>query len=225
MAIKLAFSSKHLQINKANTSMVVAVAISSFVVVFSLVAVKALISQRNYQARVINKKEVARDQLNANIASSEALVTAYKNFVGSSQNMLGGDPKGAGDRDGDNAKLILDALPSKYDFPALTTSVEKLILQNSLKIESITGTDDQLAQQDNEDSANPEPVEMPFEVTVAGTYDRIKNIVSVFEKSIRPLNAISLKLTATEDQVQLELKAKSYYQPAKNLKIRTEVVK
>src|SRR5689334_3056449 len=97
-------TSKKLQINKANSVMITAVAITSFIVVFSLVASKALLSQRGYQARVITKKEKARDQLKQNVTESEKLIASYKSFVSTSQNIIGGNPNGTGDKDGDSAK-------------------------------------------------------------------------------------------------------------------------
>lgn len=218
-------SSKHVQIDKANASMVTAIAISTFLVVFSLVSVKALISQRNYQARVISKKEAARDQLKKNIEASDDLIVAYKAFVGSPANVLGGNPKGTGEKDGDNARIILDALPSKYDYPALTTSIEKLITKNGLKIDTISGTDEQLTQQSNVSSSKPEPVKMPFEVSVGGGYDKIKNIVSIFDRSIRPFSFTKLTLTADGKNLQLEISANTFYQPAKNLDLGKEIVK
>lgn len=218
-------SSKHLQIDKANASMVTAIAITTFLVVFSLVSVKALISQRNYQARVIDKKESARDQLKKNIEASDDLIVSYKAFVSSPSNILGGNPQGSGEKDGDNARIILDALPSKYDYPALATSVEKLITKNGLKIDSITGTDDQLNQQGKDSSSAPKPFDMPFEVSVTASPEKIKDIINIFDKSIRPFSFTSITITAQGGNLQLNIKAKTFYQPAKNLDLGSEVVK
>ncbi len=216
---------KRLQINKANSTIVAALAISSFIVVFSLVAGKALTSQRAYQSRVIAKKEQARDQLKTNLNTTASLITAYKNFVGTNVNVLGGDPNGNGDKDGDNAKIILDALPSKYDFPALTTSIEKLIGQRHIKVNSITGSDEEIAQSSQQMSNTPAPVEMPFEVSVAGNYGAIQGLIKVFESSIRPFNIATLTFTGTDSNLQLDMTAKTYYQPEKDLTTRTVVVK
>jgi len=225
MATKLTPSTKRLQISKANATMVAAIAIGMFIVVFSLVASRALLSQRSYQARVISKKEKSRDKLKANVAATTELITRYKAFVGSAENVIGGNSAGQREKDGDNARIILDALPSKYDFPALTTSLEKLMVQNNLKIESITGTDDEVAQQTNADSSNPKPIDMPFELSVDGPSAAIKNLSSIFELSIRPFSITSMKLSGSDGKLLLNLKANSYYQPQRNLKINTEVIK
>lgn len=226
MARKLQLSTKRLQIDKANSTMIIVIAIAVFVAIFSLVASKALWSQRAYQARVITKKVQARDILKANVDSVSKLDTAYQSFVGTPDNLLGGDPNGTGPKDGDNAKLVLDALPSKYDFPALATSLEKLLTDNHFIINSITGTDDQLHQQGNQVSPNPQPVPMPFDFTVTANYADTQNLFKVFEQSIRPFQIQKVDLTAQDNgQVQTHVTAQTYYQPGKSLKIQTEVVK
>ena len=226
MASQSPFSTKRLQIDKANATMVVATAVSVFVVIFSLFASRALWSQSAYQSRVISKKEKARDQLKKNIdVTSSKLVTAYKSFVGSTQNVLGGNPGGQGDNDGDNAKIILDALPSKYDFPALATSLEKLLAQNGLKTTSITGTDDELNQQKQSDNPDPQAVTIPFEIAVTGSYANVQTLTSVFERSIRPFQISTLSFSGTDSDLNMAVKAQTYYQPEKSLTIRTEVVK
>jgi hypothetical protein len=145
----LNFSTKRLQINKASATMVLPLTIASFITVFSLVATRALLSQRSYQSRVISEKEKAKKQLKENIVEVEKLRAQYKGFADAPTNVLGGDPRGAGEKDGDNARIVLDALPSKYDFPALATSLEKLLTNGGYKIESIAGSDDELNQQTN----------------------------------------------------------------------------
>ncbi len=143
------FPTKRLIINKANATMVIAIAVATFVTVFCLITAKALLSQRAYQARVITRKEKAKDQLKENIKSVEALDTSYKEFVSSPVNVLDGNPAGTGEKDGDNPRIVLDALPSKYDFPALATSLEKLLTDRNYKVDGITGTDEEIAQQSN----------------------------------------------------------------------------
>ncbi len=171
-------SLKRIQINKANTTMVIAIAVAAFVFTFSLVAGRSLLNKRSYQSKVIAGKEAAVKQLEANITASNTLAESYKTFVSSNENVIGGNPKGTGDRDGDNAKIILDALPSQYDFPALTSSVEKVLSTNGFKITAITGTDDEVAQQKTPESSTPKPVDMPFEVSVTTNVAGIKNLLT-----------------------------------------------
>lgn len=218
-------SAKRLMIDKANARIVAYVSIAAFILVFSLVATKTLISQATYQNHVISKKKDAVNQLKADISATTQLKTAYNGFIRTSQNVLGGDPKGTGQQDGDNAKIVLDALPSSYDFPGLTTSLESLLSSQSVKIDSINGTDDELAQSSNQTSVSPTPVPIPFTISVDGDYGGVQNVVGVFEKSIRPIQIQKLDLAGTQGKLTLTISAQTYYQPAKSLNIKKEVVK
>lgn len=223
----LVLSSKRVQINKANMNMIVVLSIAAFVTVFSLVASRALLGQRSYQAKVIAQKEKAKNQLKENLKAAGDLSASYNEFVSKNPNVLGGIVTGTSDRDGTNAKIMLDALPSKYNFPALTTSLEKILTSQNYKIQSITGTDDELTQVANAQSDNPQPIEIPFEIAATGTYAAIQELVGSFDRSIRPfhINTIIITTTGTDAEVTATIGAKSYYQPEKSLNIRSEVVK
>jgi Tfp pilus assembly protein PilO len=218
-------SLKQVQIDKTNVRIFAAIATTVFLVVFCAVAVKTLISRQSYQSKVIAARETARDQLEENIQAASQLTESYKTFVANSPNVIGGNPNGSGERDGDNAKITLDALPSVYDFPALTSSLEKLVAKEGLKIENITGIDDEVNQV-GQSSNEPVSIEMPFNVAVNGSYQNINNLILQFEKSIRPFKITKLVFTGGESgTIDLIVDAKSYYQPARNLDIKKEVVK
>lgn len=216
-------SGKRTQINKANTTMVIVVAVASFITMFSLVAAKALWDQRSFQARVITEKEVARNQLKANVAAVDTLTTSYQAFVGTSENVIGGNPTGKGDKDGDNAKLVLDALPSKYDFPALATSLEKLLTSGDYTIDNITGTDDEANQQAA--LGQKQPVEIPFQIGASGSYANVQKLVSSLEKSIRPFSVTRISFNGDDSELQVQVDAKTFYLPEKTLNITTKEVK
>ncbi len=222
---KLKVSKKQLAIDKANATLFIAVAVAAFVVTFSVVASKVLLDQRAYQARVISKKEQARDTLEKNITTAEALNTSYQEFANSSVNVLGGNPSGNGDKDGPNPRIVLDALPSEYDFPALATSVEKLLKSNNFTLTDITGTDDEASQASNSQATTPVPVEMPITVESKVNASEAKRLVQLFERSIRPFQIQKLELTQQNDNLTVKLTAKSYFQPGKSLNVKYETVK
>lgn len=217
--------SKRVQINKSQATMITIVAVSAFIIVFSLVSARALLKQRSYQAKVIAKQEVARDQLNVNKDAVDQLVIAYKDFISTPDNVIGGNPSGAGDRDGDNAKIVLDALPSKYDFPAVASSLEKIFTERNFKIDSIVGTDDEAVQSSNQASASPQAIEIPFEFKVGSSYTSVLDLINVFERSIRPFEIQTLVLSGSSGEMKVDVKAKTYFQPEKSLDIKQEVVK
>ncbi len=216
---------KRLMIDKANSNVVIVTAVAAFVVVFSLIASKTLFSQAAYQNRVIGKKHAAVARLKDNIKETAQLKTAYDAFTSTPQNAIGGNPDGSGPQDGNNAKIVLDALPSSYDFPALATSIESLITSNAgLTIDSITGTDDEVNQSSNQTSSNPTTVAIPFQLSVEGNYQSIQDLIGKFEHSIRPFQMQTIDLSGTQDDLTLNLTAQTFYQPAKVLNLKNTVV-
>lgn len=219
-------STKRLAISKANAQMVTIVAVAAFVSIFCLVASKAVFSQNRYQARVITAKEKAHKQLEQNINTFSSLQTAYKAFDSTATNVIGGNTTGTGDNDGPNSKIILDALPSNYDFPALTSSIEKVLASNNLKVTSITGTDDQLNQQKNSSSPTPKPISMPFSFTVSNAnYASIGQLVTKLQQSIRPIQIDSIELSGGVNDMTATIDAHTYFQPAKSVTITKKVIK
>ena len=219
------FSAKRIAIDKAYATLIIAVGIAAFIVVFSLVASRSLLSQRAYQSKVISKKETALKTLKSNIQSADELNAAYTEFSGGTTNILGGNPKGDSDRDGDNPRIILDALPSKYDFPALTTSIEKVLKDNGFSLTTITGTDEEVTQSAVESDENPAPIEIPFSLEVAIGEGQGKTLLELFERSIRPIKVQKLTVSGQSGQLKVTISAKTYFQPERSLNIRSEVVK
>lgn len=223
---KQKISAKHLAIDKANAQMVAVVAIAAFVSIFCLVAAKTEVSQNRYQARVTSAKQKAHAQLQKNLKNFDALAVSYGAFDGTSTNVIGGNVKGSGDNDGSNSKIILDALPSSYDFPALTASIEKILGDQGLTVSSITGTDDQINQQTNISSPNPQPVEMPFSFSVSNAnYDSVGKLVNALQNSIRPIQIDSLVIGGGSSNMTVTVTGHTYYQPAKNVSITKKVIK
>jgi hypothetical protein len=183
-----------------------------------------MLQQRSYQAKVIAEKELAVKTLEDNVKAVDTLVIAYKEFIGRPNNVIEGSTAGTGDRDGDNAKIILDALPSKYDFPAIATSLEKILTQQNFAIDSIVGIDDEVAQSTKATSI-PEVVEIPFSFSVSGGYDSINSLLQTLEYSIRPINITKLQFNASgTNTVKLSTEAKTYYQSEKKFNVTTKVV-
>lgn len=219
-------SNKRLEISKANAQTVVIVAIASFITIFCLVAANAVFSQNRYQARVISAKEKAHKQLLKNISTYSDLSTSYNAFDSASTNIIGGNKDGTGDNDGPNSKIVLDALPSSYDFPALASSIEKVLTSSNLKVTSIAGTDDQLNQQNNKSSADPQPVPIPFSFSIDNaSYTSVGQLIAKLQQSIRPIQIDTLDISGGAANMTITVNAHTYYQPAKSVSITKEVIK
>lgn len=212
---KLQISTKHVKINEANTFMLIAVSASVVAVVFSLVATQALVKQMNYQNKVISKRNAAKKQLDANIAATTQLMNYYEAFDSAADSMIGTKDK--------NSKITLDALPSKYDFPALATSLESLLKGSGSNISGISGSDNEVAAEQS--SANPKPIEIPFSLSSTGSLTAAQKLITDLGRSIRPIRINSLQLTGTDSSMQASITAKTYYQPAKQFDLKYEIVK
>lgn len=219
-------SNKHVAIVKANAQAVIVVAVASFISVFCLMASQTLWKQNAYQSRVIAAKEKAHNQLKNNLTAANALTDSYTKFTSGDHNVIGGSTTGSGDNDGDNAKIVLDALPSSYDFPALASSLEKILKDHSIDTGNIGGTDDELAQQVNTSSPTPQAVPMNFTLGVSAvSYNSVQDLVSVLQRSIRPIQIDTLDLNGSNSSMSLNITAHTYYQPPKNLSIVKQAVK
>lgn len=219
-------STKRLAITKANAQIVAVVGIAAFITVFCLVASKAVLAQNQYQGKVTKAKEKAHQQLIDNLSNYSDLSSAYNAFDKKDKNIIGGSKDGSGDNDGSNSKIVLDALPSYYDFPALTSSIEKILNDQSLTVSQITGTDDQVNQQQNLTSPTPSPVEIPFSFTVKNaTYDATQKLIDSLQRSIRPIAIDTLEVGGGVNDMTITVNAHTYYQAGKSVNITKKVVK
>jgi hypothetical protein len=220
---KFNFSIKHGAINKANAQIVAIVGAASFITIFCLVASKAVLSQYQYQARVIKAVNTANQQIEDNTSAYKSLVYSYVKFDTTKPIVLSNSVAGGKN---DNVQIILDALPGAYDFPGLTSTVESILNEDSIPVAAITGTDQQVAQQADNSSSNPQPVAMPFGFTVQNTsYPSVKQLLQTLQQSIRPMPIDSIDLTAAAGSLTMTVAAHSYYQPSKILSITKETVK
>jgi hypothetical protein len=235
-------SLKHIQVDKVNSTMLIIVGVAAFVTIFALLSSKTLYGQLKYQDRVATAKQTALTQLKSDVTASQQLQTSYAKFNGASKNLLGQSSTGTGLDQGDNAQIVLDALPSQYDYPALTTSIQALLQIAGLNIDSIGGTDQQAsvsasgAISATATTAEATPVTpttpvgssvaMPFLFSADGSYADIQKLFTLFEGSIRPLQFQTIDITAgANDDLTLSATAQTYYQPQESFNITTETVK
>ncbi|MDQ3158667.1 MAG: hypothetical protein M3P98_00830 [bacterium] len=231
-------SKKQSLIERSNNTMIATIGIAAFLVVFSLVASRALITKMSFQNKQIGEKEIAVKQLNANIAVVPDLKNAYRAFVDRPDNVIGGVSTSSGERDGDNAKITLDSLPSKYDFPALATSLEKILSTNDYLINGITGIDEEAsfsgavagdAVTDETTTATATatasestPVPMAFEIDATSNFDQTQQLFQIFKLSIRPFKLSTVQIDGTNSEMHVIIAGNTYYQKEKKVEIMTK---
>lgn len=218
-------SKKRILIDKNNANMVMIIAAMAFITVFSIISSRSLLSQRSYKGRVIKEQKSTLNILKANNDAAKKLTAAYSAFVSGTENKIGGNVNGTGEKDGDNGKIVLDALPSKYDFPAVANSLENILLKQNFKITEISGTDDEVNQSAASDNAATiAPIEIPFKISVNGSFEAAQKLMDTFQLSIRPFKVNKLSLDGKDGSLNIIVEGVTYYQPEKAIKITTKVV-
>lgn len=216
-------SIKRIALSKANAQMIAVAAVCAFITVFCLVASNYLLGIRSYQSKIIAADSKADNQLKIDVAAKNKLVSSYENFVQKNPTVTGAKVQNS-PYIYNNATVILDALPSQYDFPALTTSIDKLLQNNNVSIASIGGSD-QSASVSNAGSSNPQPVSMPFSFSIDNAnYLTIQSLFTQMQESIRPLQIDNIALSGTDSNMTLSVNAHTYFQPRKTFKIGTETI-
>lgn len=209
-------SVKRLAISKDQARIVFTIAAAAAIVAFCLVASRVLISKMNHQGRVIDAKKEARSQLEINLEEVKKLESSYITFESSEESILGN----SGEK---NSRIVLDALPSKYDFAAVLTSIEEILLQGTYAINRLEGVDQELDAV--QESSEPAPVEIPISISVNTNYLGSQQLVNDLQRSIRPMNIRSISYTGEDNDLTVDIELLTYYQPEKKLDISTEVIK
>lgn len=231
-------------IDKANNLMFAAVATSAMVVVFSLLSAKALLSQSSFQHKVLKAKNSAVNQLKSNLSAANTLKNQFDVFEKGNPNIIGGqggvNTTANGPSDGDNARIVLDALPSQYDFPALTSSLEKIVNNDHVSVQGIGGTDNSGPTSGGSTATSTTPTStstaspssqtssaqsIPFTITAQTSYANSKTLILDFERSIRPIDITNLVLQGSSSNTTVNIQANTYYQPGVSLQISHKELK
>lgn len=199
-------ATKRDKIENAKSTVFATIVIASVIVSVCIVLLNFFIKEINFNNKLLGEKRKANQTLENNLEASDTLA---KEFLVLETGEVG-------------ARTILDALPSKYDFPALVSSAEFLVERSGLVMTAFNGIDE-------EDSAEQEsystiPKEMLFAVEVRGGYSDIKEFVRNLEKTIRPMKITNMEMSGSDTNITLKIDVTTYYQPASNLNYPKEVL-
>lgn len=206
MQVTSIFSTKRQAIDKAKSTVFTTMVIASIVISLSVVAIKFMWDLRGYNSRVIAAKEEARDILQQNVENSAQLRSNFVLF-----------------EEGDiTSQDVLDALPSKYDFAALITSIDSLAKRNGLVLESFNGDD--LSAEAIQEATQPTPVAMPFSISIIGEYEDLQDFMETLQRSIRPFTVEGLEISGSDDSITADIALSTYYQPQASTEVETKRV-
>ena len=218
-------SEKHELIANSNTRVLIAVAAATFVVVFCIFATKALISQSSYQGKVISKKEEALKKMKQNKEAFTSLKASYDAFQAESVNILGGNPSGTGPIDGNNAKIVLDALPDKYDFPAISTAFSNLFHNGGYDTGPVGGSEDTTLSSNSAPTSSVTPVPIKYAFNVTSSLDGTKELFSLLDRTIKPLYVDSFGFKLAGGSVSSSITMHTFFTQPKTFIVGSEVVK
>lgn len=219
---------KEFDIDREQKRTILTVVIAVAIAVFCLLSSKALLSQAAYHRHVLGETRKSVAALKENISSVDTLKKQYDSFNSTNPNVIGGNNspslKDATPPDGTNSQIVLNALPTNYDFPALISSVTKVLSVDNIANPGISGTDAS-ATVNSTASTNPSPV--PINVSISGltSYSGAQNLIKDLERSVRPFDVTKIQLSGGSSAMTISASLTTHFQPAKILNTSTKEVK
>jgi hypothetical protein len=209
-----------IKIDKAKANAITSLAIASFLLVFGLFTSKTLLGFYVYQGRVLSTQKTSISNIAQDQQVANSVENSYTKFINQQFNIIGGASVGNGSASGNNAKIILDALPQTYDFPALMSSIQALFTIPGITVESLTGTDNSLSL-----VQSSQPLPIPLSFSVQGSYTNIQNFLSVIKRSVSPIDILTIQLSGTDTNLTASITAQIYYyNPPSGIFTNTKVV-
>ena len=197
---------KRQAISKAKSTVLATVVVASIIISFAIVAMNFLWNLRGYNTRVLGQKQQAKETLMQNVTNAETLKQQFEIFEQ-------GDIK---------SQDVLDALPSKYDFAAVITSIDVLAKRSGMSLDGFVGVDE--SDDAPQAQVDPQPIEISFVVTVVGRYDDLKKFVDNLDRSIRPMKVNSILISGNDNNIKAEISITTYYQPQADINVEKKKV-
>jgi len=209
-----------IKIDKAKANAVTSLAVASFLLIFGLFTSKTLLGFYIYQNRVLSAQKTSINNIVQDQQVANNVKSAYTSFINQPINIIGGSSTGNSSTSGNNAKIILDALPQTYDFPAMIASLQALFTMPGITVESLTGTDNSLSL-----VQSAQPVPIPISFSVQGSYVNIQNFLTVIKRSVSPIDILTVQLSGTDTTLTASITAQTYYyNPTSGLYTSTEFI-
>lgn len=204
---------KRQQIQNANRTMLIWVAVASAIVTVCLVLGYSFVQTIMYSNKVISEKNKVNKVLKDNITAIPGLKDNV-NKLQTNKNLIAlkASPN-------DTAfQVVIDALPTVDDRTALGASLQqKILAQSGVAIEQVSVTDSGSSVIGTTgvegENVSTEVQTINFSFTIAGTYDSIAQAIKDIERTIRPINIDSVTIQGTSDALQATVNATTYYVP------------
>ena len=213
------------QIDSSRKTMFVFVAGAAFLAGIALVISIFLIQQIVFHSKVIIEKQSTIFRLDKNLESVDEL---KKNVRVLETNSALNSVKA----NSDNSALqtVLDALPDNPNADAFGASIKNKFVDTveglTLDNLSVTSPNSQGEESEDGDSESTySPNTLSFSLEVSGSADKLRELLTKFERSIRVIELKSFEIHTSEDKLSLTIQGVAYYEPAQKIHLEKKVVK
>lgn len=217
---------KRAQINKANRTMFLWIAISSAIVGSAVVVAFFLGQQLFYNEKILAEKTTTIQTLEANSAVIPELETEIR--ILDTNEALATSKVNDDDQ---TVQVILDALPSDANSLALGASLQTKLLTGveGLRIESLQ-VDPVVGVESGGDFAvidaglASSDYQINFQFSVSGDQAALRKVLENLERSIRLIDIQVLRIESQSSNQLMTVQARAFYEPAKTLELTDKVV-
>jgi len=222
---------KRTQILKANRNMFLWIAGASALVGFALVASIFLVQKLVFNERVLIEKNNTISVLQANNAVMPELETQVR-VLDTNAALIKSKAK-----DNDQAiQVILDALPSEANSPALGASLQDVLLASipglvidSLQVDPVEGVESLAAPGVDTGGAvlgtTGTENQITFRFIVSGNQDALKAALVNLERSIRTIDITKLQIESQQTTQVMTVQGRAFFEPAREVTLYDKVVR
>ena len=221
---------KRQQISNANRTMFAWVAAVSAVVGIAIVGSILLYQKAAFNERVLSVKDKTVSTLRENNKVVPDLEDKIRQM---NTNQALKDSMGANQTQ--PIRVVLDALPSEANSPALGSSLQTKFLNDpalrieSLSVDPVVGVESQTSsnvQDASSSSTSANEITFRFAVSVdINNANALKELLQRLERSIRAIDITSLKVEAQSNRLLLSVEGRAFYEPAKTVQLQEKAVK
>ena len=216
---------KRQQIDSSRKTMFVFVAGAAFLAGIALVISIFLIQQIVFHSKVIIEKQSTISRLDKNLESVGELKKNVRVLeTNSALNSVKANSENSA------LQTVLDALPDNPNADAFGASIKNKFVDTveGLTLDNLSVTSPNSRGEESEDN-NSELADSPntlhFSLEVSGSADKLRELLTKFERSIRVIELKSFEIHTSEDKLSLTIQGVAYYEPAQNVHLEKKVVK
>lgn len=215
---------KRQQIDSSRKTMFVFVAGAAFLAGIALVISIFLIQQIVFHSKVIIEKQSTIFRLDKNLESVDELKKNVRVLeTNSALNSVKANSENSA------LQTVLDALPDNPNADAFGASIKNKFVDTveglTLDNLSVTSPNSREESEDNNSESADSPNTLHFSLEVSGPADKLRELLTKLERSIRVIELKSFEIHTSEDKLSLTIQGVAYYEPAQKIHLEKKVVK